>query len=295
MSTVFWYCFKMGISLTLAWMAHVSEACRADVSLASRAHVSVASRAHALLGSWAPTCWSHIWIKEHVAASCRLALSGFGTRYSTLGLQVSYASVQDFGSQWLPGHSAPGHHWHSGYAFGGWYLPPMQGAFLPQGHPQWYVHRGELLGEHGGYFEQHASPIEPCGEQDEDHGWSFLITAELGKRPRHLRHVLTLIWLSLFLFPLGFETLAAMASWGTENVLKEVDDLEGLQEIRPNALALPKLLEAMEHKIKAIDTLTSSMLLKLAKNFPCSFEKQLAECAGWESKQCLCRSFETPN
>ena len=205
----------------LAWMAHVSEACRADFSLASRAHVSVASRAHALQGSWAPTCWSHIWIKEHVAASCRLALSGFGTRYSTLGLQVSYASVQDFGSQWLPGHSAPAHHWHSGYAFGGWHLPLMQGAFLPQGHPQWYVHRGELLGEHGGYFEQHASPIEPCGEQDEDHGWSFLITAELGKRPRHLRHVLTPI--------------------------------------------------------------------------PCSFEKQLAECAGWESKQCLCRSFETPN
>ena len=92
-----------------------------------------------------------------------------------------------------------------------------------------------------------------------------------------MRHVLTLICLSLFLLPLGFETLAAMASWGTENVLKEVDDLEGLQEIRPNALALPKLLEAMEHKI---DTLTSSMLLKLAKNFPCSFEKQLAECAG---------------
>ena len=115
------------------------------------------------------------------------------------------------------------------------------------------------------------------------------------KRPRHLRHVLTLICLSLFLLPLGFETLAAMASWGTENVLKEVDDLESLQEIRPNALAFPKLLEAMEHKIKAIDTLTSSMLLKLAKNFPCSFEKQLAECAGWESKQCLCRSFETPN
>jgi hypothetical protein len=79
---------------------------------------------------------------------------------------------------------------------------------------------------------------------------------------------------------LGFETLAAMASWGTENVLKEMDDLESLQEIRPNALAFPKLLEAMEHKIKAIDTLTSSMLLKLAKNFPCSFEKQLAECAG---------------
>ena len=68
-----------------------------------------------------------------------------------------------------------------------------------------------------------------------------------------------------------------MASWGTENVLKEVDDLESLQEIRPNALAFPKLLEAMEHKI---DTLSSSMLLKLAKNFPCSFEKQLAECAG---------------
>ena len=60
-----------------------------------------------------------------------------------------------------------------------------------------------------------------------------------------------------------------MASWGIENVLKEVGDL-----------ALPQHLEAMEHKIKAIDTLTSSMLLKLAKNFPCSFEKQLAECAG---------------
>ena len=163
--------FKIGNNLTLAWMAHISEACRADVSLASRAHVSVASRAHALLASWAPTYWSHIWIKEHVAASCRWALSGFGTRYSTLGLQVSYASVQDFGSQWLPGHSAPAHHWHSDYAFGDWHLPPMQGAFLPQGHPQWYVHRGELLGEHGGYFEQHASPIEPCGEQDEDHGW----------------------------------------------------------------------------------------------------------------------------
>jgi hypothetical protein len=171
MSTVFWYFFKIGNNLTLAWMAHISEACRADVSSASRAHVSVASRAHALLASWAPTYWSHIWIKEHVAASCRWALSGFGTRYSTLGLQVSYASVQDFGSQWLPGHSAPAHHWHSGYAFGDWHLPPMQGAFLPQGHPQWYVHRGELLGEHGGYFEQHASPIEPCGEQDEDHGW----------------------------------------------------------------------------------------------------------------------------
>ena len=63
--------------------------------------------------------------------------------------------------------------------------------------------------------------------------------------------------LSLFLFPLGFETLAAMAtSWGVENVLKEVDDLESLQKIRPNALAFPTLLETMEHEIKAIDALT---------------------------------------
>ena len=103
-----------------------------------------------------------------------------------------------------------------------------------------------------------------------------------------MRHVLTLICLSLFLFPLGFETLAAMASWGIENVLKEVGDLALPQHLEAmehkinaiDALAFPKLLEAMEHKIKAIDTLTSSMLLKLAKNFPCSFEKQFAECAG---------------
>ena len=84
-----------------------------------------------------------------------------------------------------------------------------------------------------------------------------------------MRPVLALICLSLFLFPLGFETLAAMASWGIENVLKEVGDL-----------ALPQHLEAMEHKINAIDALAPSMLLKLTENFPSSFEKQFAECAG---------------
>jgi hypothetical protein len=45
-------------------------------------------------------------------------------------------------------------------------------------------------------------------------------------------------------------------SWGIENVLKEVDDLESLQKLRPNALAFPMLLETMEHEIKAIDALT---------------------------------------
>ena len=55
-------------------------------------------------------------------------------------------------------------------------------------------------------------------------------------------------------------------SWGIENVLKEVDDLESLQKLRPNALAFPMLLETMEHEIKAIDALTPPCWLKMTEN-----------------------------
>ena len=64
-----------------------------------------------------------------------------------------------------------------------------------------------------------------------------------------MRFAGTHICLSLFVFPLGFATLAAMASRGIEHVLKEMDDLDSVQKIRSNAFALPKLFEAMEHKI----------------------------------------------
>ena len=47
--------------------------------------------------------------------------------------------------------------------------------------------------------------------------------------------------------------LAAMAAWSVDDFLKEIEDMEALQKLRPNALALPKLLETLEHKIKAID------------------------------------------
>ena len=53
-----------------------------------------------------------------------------------------------------------------------------------------------------------------------------------------------------------------MAGWSVEDVLKEFEDLEKLQKLRPSAVALPKLMEALEHKIQAIDTLTPSCCSK---------------------------------
>eukprot|EP00435_Cladocopium_sp_Y103_P001114 s3938_g1.t1 len=61
-----------------------------------------------------------------------------------------------------------------------------------------------------------------------------------------------------------------MAAWSVEDFLKEIEDLESLQKIRPTALAIPKLLDALEHKIKAIDSLTPSMLLKLTEKLEAS-------------------------
>ena len=61
-----------------------------------------------------------------------------------------------------------------------------------------------------------------------------------------------------------------MAAWSVEDFLKEIEDLEALQKIRPGALALPKLLEALEHKIKAIESLTPSVLLKLTQKLEAS-------------------------
>ena len=61
-----------------------------------------------------------------------------------------------------------------------------------------------------------------------------------------------------------------MAGWSVEDVLKEFEDLEKLQKLRPSAVALPKLMEALEHKIQAIDTLTPSMLLQLTERLEAS-------------------------
>ena len=61
-----------------------------------------------------------------------------------------------------------------------------------------------------------------------------------------------------------------MAGWSVEDVLKEFEDLEKLQKLRPSAVALPKLMEALEHKIQAIDTLTPSMLLQVTERLEAS-------------------------
>ena len=63
------------------------------------------------------------------------------------------------------------------------------------------------------------------------------------------------------LFPLG---CCKPASHGcVEDFLKEIQYLEALQQIRPNAMSLPKLLDALEHKIQATGSMTPSSLLKL--------------------------------
>ena len=77
-------------------------------------------------------------------------------------------------------------------------------------------------------------------------------------------------------------SLAATGTWSVADFLKEIQDLESLQKIRPNAMALPKLLEALEHKIKAIDSLTPSMLLELtqaleASSLPADLKSSLQE------------------
>ena len=61
-----------------------------------------------------------------------------------------------------------------------------------------------------------------------------------------------------------------MAGWSVEDVLKEFEDLDKVQKLRPSAVALPKLMEALEHKIQAIDTLTPSMLLQLTERLEAS-------------------------
>ena len=76
--------------------------------------------------------------------------------------------------------------------------------------------------------------------------------------------------LYLGFFPLPLAKLAAMAAWSVDDFLKEIEDMEALQKLRPNALALPKLLETLEHKIKAIDSLTPSLLLKLTEKLEAS-------------------------
>lgn len=83
-------------------------------------------------------------------------------------------------------------------------------------------------------------------------------------------------------FPLALVSLAATGTWSVADFLKEIQDLESLQKIRPNAMALPKLLEALEHKIKAIDSLTPSMLLELtqaleASSLPADLKSSLQE------------------
>lgn len=69
--------------------------------------------------------------------------------------------------------------------------------------------------------------------------------------------------LYLSFFPLAVLSLLAMAAWSVEDFLKEIQYLEALQQIRPNAMSLPKLLDALEHKIQATGSMTPSSLLKL--------------------------------
>ena len=76
-----------------------------------------------------------------------------------------------------------------------------------------------------------------------------------------MRTVNAVLYLSFF--PLAVVSLLAMAAWSVEDFLKEIPYLEALQQIRSNAMSLPKLLEALEHKIQATDSMTPSSVLKL--------------------------------
>ena len=105
--------------------------------------------------------------------------------------------------------------------------------------------------------------------------------------------------LYLSFFPLAVVSLLAMAAWSVEDFLKEIQYLEALQQIRPNAMSLPKLLDALEHKIQATGSMTPSSLLKLTSTwnfqFANKFEVKFARSSGSESWGCFCLFYEAPS
>lgn len=56
-----------------------------------------------------------------------------------------------------------------------------------------------------------------------------------------------------------------MAAWSLDDLLKEIQDLEALHALRPESKLVTNLLKGLETKVKAMDCLTPSMLVKLTE------------------------------